>query len=158
MELLEQVLGQEGQEGILCGPDLVAFVQSQELFQLLVLCEGRSNGPLLPQALLRRVRMQSLQAMHESTTAVESNLPIRESEASASRRSSSYPTCTTHLVSFCSFVNRVVLMPHNIKRRRETRGKRLSKNTRWMWLYRHSSTEQTLKVQLLQLPQKKKKT
>lgn len=31
MQLLKQILGQEGKERIFCGPDLVAFIQLQEL-------------------------------------------------------------------------------------------------------------------------------
>lgn len=46
VELLKQILGEEGQEGILGGSDLVALVGLKCFFQILIVCEGRSDGPL----------------------------------------------------------------------------------------------------------------
>lgn len=78
MELLKQILGQEGEERILCGPNLVAFIRLQKLNQFLILCEGRYHRPLLPQALLGRVKTgRMFQAIHESTAPVDSDLPAR---------------------------------------------------------------------------------
>lgn len=41
MELLKQILGQEGEERILCGLNLVVFIQLQEFTQFLILCGRR---------------------------------------------------------------------------------------------------------------------
>ena len=74
MEMLEQILGQEGEDRILCGPDLVVVIQLQELTQFPILCGGRYYSPLLPQALLGKTKWtQTSRAIHESTVPVVSD-------------------------------------------------------------------------------------
>ncbi len=74
MELLEQILGQEGEQRILCGPDLVVLIQLQKFTQFLILCEGRHHRPLLPQASLGRVKTDWMfQAIHESSASEDSD-------------------------------------------------------------------------------------
>lgn len=76
MELLKQILGQEGEERILCGLDLVVFIRLQEFTQCLILCGGRYHYSLLPPALVGRVKTgQMFQAIHESTALVDSDPP-----------------------------------------------------------------------------------
>lgn len=66
MELFKQILGQEGEDRILCGPDLVVTIQLEELAQVLILCGGRYYCPLLPQALLGKTkRIQTFRAIHD---------------------------------------------------------------------------------------------
>lgn len=88
MKLLEQILGQKGEQRILGGPDLVATVRLQEFNQLLVVCgKGDHRPPLPPQVIFDRMLSgRKLQATHESSSPADSDQLSSQNVLSASRQ------------------------------------------------------------------------